>query len=462
MTVVGSSLRSQKGGASRMPGPRGLQLLGAMPSFLRDPLGYFERAGKTYGPIFELPIGLRRYVFVNNAELAEAVLGREFDSFNMSSTSVEATDPLLGRSIPTTTDPVYWEQLHKRMLPMFTPKMMQNYFERTVDAIYDELDAMDAYASSAQPIGLHRAIRHGMFVALTRTLFARGMTEDEIPLLLDQLSSATTYIAARYLTNSSPLILAIPVVRRGKRDLAKVQARATEVVRARRRDVSQESRDMLDVLIGTADETAGALSDEQVRENTVALWFGGQETTPTVTTWAFGLLASHPHIRDRVLAEVDEVLGDCRPTFADLERLPYTNGVLDEAMRLYPPFVFLGREALKDVDLGGYGIRQGQQIGFVGWTIHREAANWPEPDRFDPERHTPDERKKRGRCAFLAFGYGKRRCLGARIGRMESTLMLAMTAQRFILDHADGQLPKPKAGQSIQPSNGMPMLVRRR
>lgn len=429
---------------------------------MRDPLRYFERMVETYGPIFELPLGNKKFVLVNNAELAEAILGRDFDAFNVSSAAEVALDPLLGHSIATTTDPLLWEQLHKAMLPMFTPRMLRNYFEQTVDAIADEVDLLEASVNSGRTVALYDAVRHGVFAALTRTMFARGMQSEEVPELLELFTSSNKYTSARYLTNSSPAIMVLPAVRRGKKALEKIDARAYRLIRERRLDPAEEAQDMLDVLISAQDADGVALTDKQVRDNTVALWFGGQETTPTITTWAFGLMASHPYIRDRVLAEVDDVLGDRRPTFADLDSLDYTSNVIDEAMRLYPPFSFVGREAMKDMEIGGYRIRKGQQLGFVGWTIHREPSNWPDPERADPERHTSAERKQRARCSFVSFGYGKRRCIGERVGRMESTLMLAMVSQRLLLDHANGEMPKPKVEMSIKPANGMPVTVRRR
>lgn len=446
----------------RVPGPRGLPLVGVAASFMRDPLGYFEKMVAKHGPIFELPLGRTRYVFVNNAELAEAILGRDFDSFNVSSAAEVALEPLLGQSIASTTDPLLWEQLHKLMLPMFTPRMLRNYFESTVDAIAEDLEIFERSATSGQPVLLYDAVRHGVFAALTRTMFARGMTHEEIPELLDLFTSSNKYTSARYLTNSHPMIMAIPSVRKGKRDLDRINARAFELIRERRAAPVETAEDMLDVLVGATNDDGVPLTDNQVRDNLVALWFGGQETTPTVATWAFGILASDHAIRDRVLDEVDRVLGGRRPEFADLDSLEYTSSVLDEAMRLYPPFSFVGREAMKGMQIGGYEIAKGQQLGFVGWTIHREAANWPDPEKVDPERHSAEMRKQRARCSFLSFGYGKRRCIGERVGRMEATLMLAMVSQRFLLEHADGRMPNPKVEMSIKPENGMEMIVRRR
>src|SRR5690606_28415623 len=157
-------------------------------------------------------------------------------------------------------------------------------------------------------------MRHGMFTALTRTMFVRGLREEEIPDLLNWFTSANNYTAARFLTNSSPLVMALPAARRGKRDLEKINAGALELSQDRRRNPSDEAEDMLDVLLNAKGTGGAPYTDQQVLENMVALWFGGQETTPGITTWAFGLLASHPEVRERLFAEVDEVLGDRRPT----------------------------------------------------------------------------------------------------------------------------------------------------
>lgn len=447
---------------STVPGPRGLPIIGVAPQMLRDPLGFLQRAAADHGPIFQVQLWRRNFVFVNSAELTEPILGREFEDTTISDSLRKALYPMVGESVATTVDPVYWDALHRQMLPMFTPRMMRNYFESTVDAICDEIGDLESYAARGTTVDLYYAIRLGTFLALTRTLFNRGMDADEIPAILQRFTSSNKYVSARYLTDSSPLVLALPSVRRGKRDLEVINARGMQLIAERRGDPRAEAEDMLDVLIASVDDHGEHLSDERIRENVTALWFGGQETTPTVTTWAFGLMAAHPDIYDRVLAEVDEVLGSRRPTFADLERLEYTRGAIDEAMRIYPPFVFMQREAIRDIELGGYPIAKGQQLAFFAYGIHRDPKNWPDPERVDPERHTPELRKTRERCAFLPFGHGKRRCLGSRIGQMESTLMVAMVSQRLIFQHAGGSLPAPRAEMSIKPAGGMPVFVKRR
>ncbi|MCX2930669.1 cytochrome P450 [Mycobacterium sp. CVI_P3] len=449
-------------GARGVPGPRGLPIVGSALDMVRDPLRFLEQSAANYGPIFEVKLGNRHLVFVSSAELAEPILGREFEDTTIATTMRESLYPMLGESVATTVDAQFWNTLHRQMLPMMSPRMMRNYFESTVEAIIDEVADLDRYAASGEVVELYPAIKFGTFLALTRTLFNRGMAPEEIPLILTRFTSSNKYIAARYLTNASPLVNAFPAVRQGKKDLDAINARAHQLIGERRRTRSGEAEDMLDILIDAVDDKGTPLSDERIRENVTALWFGGQETTPTVATWAFGLMAADPTIYQGVLDEVDEVLGDRKPTFADLDRLRYTQGVIDEAMRLYPPFVFLQREAIRDFELGGYPMRTGQQFAFFAYGIHREEKNWPQPERVDPLRHRPELRKERERCAYLPFGYGKRRCLGSRVGQMESLLMVAMISQRLIFRHANGMLPKAKAQLSIHPDNGMPVHVTRR
>jgi cytochrome P450 len=133
-----------------------------------------------------------------------------------------------------------------------------------------------------------------------------------------------------------------------------------------------------------------------------------------------------------------------------------------QTTRLYPAFTYIGREAKTDTQIGDYAIKQGTSLGFVAWTIHRDPRWWPEPEKFIPERHTREEMKLRPRCAIVSFGYGQRRCLGERVGRMEGTLMLAMAHQKYVFDLKDGKMPKPKVRMSIHPEGGLEVIAKPR
>lgn len=448
--------------ANAIPGPTGLPFVGVGLSFLRDPLNYFDAMVKRYGRIFRLPLGNFNYVFLNDASDVEHVLRKDFENYGMSNLQETLLEPLLGHSMPVVADHEYWKQLHAIMLPMFTPRMLGKYFDQTLAATKEEAQHLEKFASGKNSFSMYDFARQGVFEGLTRTLFVRGIAKREIPTLLEWFSKADEYVNARNLSGASAIINILPKVREGKRCLELINKRIYELIEFRQANPAAENEDMLDVLLAARKEDGSALTDRELRDNIVALLFGGQETTPGAITWAFGLLAAHPDKREKMLEEVDRVLGGRDPTFQDLAKLEYTEMVLDEAMRLYPAFPFIGREALNDTQIGGFHVPSGTSLGFVAWTVHRDPRIWDQPDKFIPERHAKDAKKGMPKCAQISFGYGQRRCIGERVGRMEALLMLAIVSQRFVLNHEGGRLPRHKVQMSIKPDNGMPMTVARR
>lgn len=444
------------------PGPTPEDMAALAPQFMADPVSVFAQMVETYGRVFKMPLGERETVFLNDSATAEQVLRLDFESFGMSRQTEEANRPLLGRSMPVVADHRYWEELHAVILPMFTPAMLRGYFEQTVKVVAEEVDHLAALAESGESVRLLDFVRQGIFTALARTLFVRGVQTDDIPKLLGWFEKSNDYMNVRYLQGEAADTSAEPKVVAGREALAALNGYVYDLIAYRRANLTATPEDMLDVLLAARKSDGDPLSDVEVRDNVMALFFGGQETTPSVITWAFGLLSAHPDKRAKMLEEIDRVLEGRTPTFQDLAKLEYTEMVLDEALRLYPPFSFVGREAIEDVELGGYFIAKGTPLGFVGWTIHRDPRDWPDPLVFEPERHSRDLKKARSKCAFLAFGYGQRRCTGERVGRMEGLLMLSMVSQRFLLERVGGGLSLHKVTMAIKPADGLPVQVVKR
>ncbi len=441
------------------PQPAPEELNAVLGQFMENPLRCFENMVTRFGRTFSLPLGPTGTVFLNDPLTVEKVLRLDFESFGMSQRAEQLNRPLLGRSMPVVADHFYWEQLHAIMLPMFTPKMLKQYFEATAQCVAEEVRHLEELHAKGETVSMLEFVRQGVFTALTRTLFVRGVEPEDVPRLLSLFAKSNVYMNQRYLLGETADADPTPAVAEGRDALRLIDDYIYKLIAFRRAHPVDESEDMLDILMVSKKSDGEALSDVEVRDNVMALFFGGQETTPSVVTWAFGLLAANPDKRARMLEEIDTVLQGRVPAFQDLPKLTYTEGVLDEALRLYPPFSFVGRETLTDVVLDGYEIKKGTPLGFVGWTIHRHPDHWPEPEAFDPERHTREKKAARAKCAFVAFGYGQRRCVGERVGRMEGLLMLSLISQKFLLDHVDGKMPDAQVTMAIKPANGMPMTI---
>jgi cytochrome P450 len=173
------------------------------------------------------------------------------------------------------------------------------------------------------------------------------------------------------------------------------------------------------------------MSTQLLRDELLTMLRTGHSTLREAISWCWYLLGTHPEAQERMIAEVDAVLGDRPPTFEDLPRLTYTWRVLHEAMRLYPPAWVFVRSAIDDDEIGGYHIPARSMIVICPYITQRTAAWWPEPEAFDPDRFAPERSAGRPHFAFCPFGGGPRLCIGNSFAIMEATVILAMTAQRF-------------------------------
>ncbi len=182
------------------------------------------------------------------------------------------------------------------------------------------------------------------------------------------------------------------------------------------------------------------MSDKQLREEAMTIYLAGHETHALTLTWTWVLLAQHPEVETKLVEEWHRVLGGRSPMPEDLPNLPYTDAVINEAMRIYPPVYLIGREATRDLELGGYRVRKGTTIFMSQWVNHRDPRYFPDPEVFRPERWLDGLAKRIPKYAYYPFGGGPRVCIGNTFALMEAALILATVGQRykFTLDpHAD-------------------------
>jgi cytochrome P450 len=213
------------------------------------------------------------------------------------------------------------------------------------------------------------------------------------------------------------------------------------------------------------DGDGGGMSDKQIRDEAMTLFLAGHETTANALAWTWYLLARHPEIYARLQAEADAAApgGRSTPRFEDLARLSYTLQVFKEAMRLYPPAYALARQAMEDVEIAGYHIPRRAIVLLSPYLLHRDPAVFPDPERFEPDRFTPDAERARPRHAYLPFGGGPRVCIGSAFALMEGQIVLATLARRVTLRLAAPDRPvEPDPMITLRPRGGIPMIVGRR
>jgi cytochrome P450 len=222
-----------------------------------------------------------------------------------------------------------------------------------------------------------------------------------------------------------------------------------------------DADDLLNLLLNASDHE-GELPLKRVRDEVTTFMLAGHETTANALSWMWYLLALNTDARDRMLAEVDDVLVDRRPTVEDVAHLPWTTACFQEAMRFYPPAWVIPRVAVADDEIDGHRIPKGSTVIVPIHAIHHDPRFWPDPEVFDPSRFMPGSGKDRHRSAYLPFGGGRRICIGTSFALMETTLVTAMMSRDFVYDLVPGHPVEPEATLTLRPRHGVKMIARRR
>ena len=216
------------------------------------------------------------------------------------------------------------------------------------------------------------------------------------------------------------------------------------------------------LLLAQDAEGTGSMTDTQVRDEAVTIFLAGHETTANALTWTWYLLAQNPEVEARFHQELDQVLAGRPPAVEDYPSLVYTERVLAESMRLYPPAWAVGRMAKEDFSIAGYVAPKGSILLMAPYSVQRDPRFWPDPERFDPERWTPEEKERRPKLSYFPFGAGPRICIGERFAWMEGVLLLATIGQKWRMRHDPSHTVDLLPQITLRPRFGMRMRVEAR
>jgi cytochrome P450 len=451
--------------ASRQPGSKpptvgGLPLVGPVARLSRDPLG-FMKGMVTAGPMVRVQLGARDMYFLNHPDLIQEALVARADEFIKEGMGTERLGPLAGNGLPH-IDGEPWSRARKMMRPGFTQRTLKAQAEVMVDSVEAELQSWERVADTGQPIDLGSALAKVTMAVLTSTIFGFSLSDDERETLDRDFAAFNSWINWRLWTPGFPEWSPLPGKAKGEAALQRIDALLYRLMDERKREPDKHD-DLLAMLVNARSEDDGSMfTDSDMRDHAMNLLFAGHETTAVTTTWTLALLERHPAWEERVLAEVDAVLGDRRPSFDDWQKLKVVLACFEEAMRMYPPAFINGRSAAADCELGGYPVPKGTMVMFNVVGAHHHPDFWPAPESFDPTRFLDGNDKGRHLGSYFPFGIGQRACIGRHMGTVEAVLTLAMIFQRYRLRLKEGTTLDPKIRMSIQFKDGPQMCVSRR
>jgi cytochrome P450 len=433
------------------PGPMSFSLVRTR-RFSQNPLPILLRSYERYGPVFSLRLLHSPVVFVLGPEANHFVTVSNASKFRWRDGSMGDLIPLLGDGLLTIDGP-YHRQSRKVMLPSFHRERVA----QSTDIMIEEIThALDSWAPG-QTVDLYHWTRALALRIAMRALLGFDADRGEDLHAADEFEEALAFWGRDYLlqTLRGPFSPFAHMQKHRKRLDALIYDEIT-----RRRGSGERREDLMSVLLEATDDAGEPLSDREVRDHLITLLFAGHDTTTSTVTFLFYELLQAPEALARVTAELDTVLGGREPTAEELVGgMPELEAVMDETLRMYPPAWVGPRRAVESFELAGVPVPAGALVNYCSWASHRLPEVFPDPDRFDPTRFTPERKAALPKGAYVPFGGGSRTCIGMRFGQLEIKTMATLVLQRFRLELAPDYDLSIRMMPTLSPRRGLPLRV---
>lgn len=437
----------------RPPGPRGgpFGLLNLL-TFQRDTLGFLTRTAAQYGELSYFRMAAFHFYLLNSPELVQEAVVRQSDKIEKWQRQTDTWGDAVGHSTLTMEGP-RWQQ-HRRILnPSFRATVVHRYY----DVVVRHARRLCARWEAGRDVEMMFEMMRTTMGIIADVIFSVADIERDAADLNRALTDVFEVLTARTVALQPPPIwVPTPANLRIRRASAVIERFIMGMI-ARRRAQGGEQRDILGDLLHARDEETGAqLSDREICNELKTFFGAGYETTALMLMWGLHLLAQNSDKQALLREEVDRVLGERVPTIADLKAMPYTEQVLNETMRIYPPaWSMMVRRARAELSLGGTTVPAGSVMLIPMWVIHRNPRIYPEPLRFEPARFAGEWRKRMPQYAFFPFGGGPHVCLGAHLSVFEGQLILPMLIQRLAFEPVPQPEPQLQALLTLRPRGGL-------
>ena len=447
-----------------IPKVQGSWLSGSANQFGENEPEFLRESAIRYGPLTHFKLFNFDFYHVADPDLIREVLVTKQKQFPKAKRDVDILASFIGNGLVTSGGAFHAKQ-RKLAQPAFHARRIGSYAETMVD--YTR--ALMATWQDGEQLDMSQKMYE-----LTMYIVAKTLFDTDMEAMRAQADSVGEAIHDLQHVSNEDFKAAIqwpqwlPTRRNRMRKQARniLNATVASIIENRRAQAVAgqvpDAGDLLSMLMLSQYEDGSYMDDAQLLDEVLTLFVAGHETTSNALTWTWYLLSQHPEVMAQIVAEVDEIVGDRDATLPDLANLGYTEKVIKESMRLYPPaWILNSRTTVEPTELGPYLIPAGVQLFISPYAMHRLPQYFPEPDQFNPDRWTPEFEKQLPRYAYLPFGGGPRVCIGNAFAMMEAQLVLATMLQQFTTSLSTGDVPlNPQV--TLSAKGGLPVTLHRR
>ncbi len=404
----------------------------------------------------------RGILLVNAPELTRPILDDPRDVFPKSDLMVGALAPLVGESIFVSSGE-RWRRQRRMTNPAFSHMRLNRAFGAMAAAVDECERRLDERVADGRRFSLDLAMSHLTADIICRTVFSASLQSEVAREVFEAFTTFERSVAHVRLKRLifDPAWRAIAQPEHVLAACATIRCHLGALVDAHLAAHPGTQQDIAAALVAARDDESGTgFSREELIDQLGVFFLAGHETTASVLTWCFFILARQPQTVLRIRREVAEVAGGGPVELDHVKRLGFTRSVFSETLRLYPPIPFLPRVALESGEIGGHRIKRGAMIMISPWTIHRHRDYWRDPHVFDPDRFAAGRESEIAPGTYLPFGIGPRVCMGAGFAAMEGTLILARLACRYDFAPESPERVRPVARLTIRPAREIHCAVR--
>lgn len=442
--------------------PRYRALLNTL-RFVRDPIGVIGQTTEKLGPTFYTYLGgIHRGIITIEPAFIQHVLQKNHRKYRKSPMHFDKLAHFLGYGL-LTSEGDYWLRQRRLIQPSFHRTRLAALTNIMQQAIDDFIIKFDNTIQAEKPVNIATHMMELAFDVVARSLFSTNLAEADSKRIAHNITVLQEFIIRQ---------IRQPYLnwwRETSGSLKHHEALSEEFrqiilkIIQQRRESNETQDDLLQMLLDARyEDTDEGMTDQQLFEECAIIFVAGHETSANALAWTWYLLAQHPDIVQKTRIELNTVLENRKPTFEDLPKLEYLTQVIEESMRLYPPAWITDRVAAEDDEWNGIPIPKGTVVVTYFYGSHHSSDLWEEPERFNPDRFSKENKKLHTPFAYSPFGGGPRLCIGNNFAIMEMQLVLATLLRRYDFELIPNQKVESQPLITLRPKNGIFMKWQRK
>jgi cytochrome P450 len=420
-----------------------------------NPVAVLSKYNQDFGDTFRFYIGgLKEAIVTIDPAVIQHVLKTNAENYQKSEIQVKRMGHFLGKGLLTTHGDA-WRTQRRLIQKGFDRKQLDALSSIMQDSLNDSLRDFDREIGEG-PVDIYPHLMKMTFAMVARSLFGARLKDEDIDAVSHTICTVQEFIVRQTLQPYlNPWFELSGELRRQEEMRASADGILMTYIKSRRQQ--PPGHDLLQTLMDARYSDGEGMSDELVLSESMQLLVAGHETSSNGLSWLLYLLSSRPDCLDKVREELYAVLGDAPLTHADLPRLEFTIKVIQEGLRLYPPFWMIDRMAVADDRVGDLAIPAGSTVIVYVYGAHHNPRYWENPESFDPERFTKANDKLRTPFTHLPFGGGPRGCIGNNYAMLQVLMILSDLLRSYDLHLTPGQTIEARPMVILRPKHGIRM-----